>query len=252
MTFHAHRHARAVHATPASRRIAVLTFSCALTVAVVMGMQAAVHWHLKKAGLGFEPVIRATESFRQLIGIGIEEGPPTPSVFEQELAMRPLRLLNRWDPFVSEAARRFHLPESWIKAVMREESGGRTVQAGDQPITSDAGALGLMQVMPGTYQEMRLQYGLGADPSDPHDNVIAGAAYLRWLYRKYGFPNMFAAYNDGPGKLDDHLQNGAPLPDETINYIAGITRILGRGHARTELAELESPGPHRMTITIAD
>jgi hypothetical protein len=163
--------------------------------------------------------------------------PPAEPIFRQEMTMSPSELLDRWKPLVAEASHRVGISQAWIRAVMRIESGGRTVQAGDQPITSRAGAMGLMQLMHGTYREMRAEYGLGADPFNPHDNVIAGAAYLKWLYRKYGFPNMFAAYNDGPGKLDDHLQNGAPLPDETVNYLASVTRILGvadadLGHGR--------------------
>lgn len=167
--------------------------------------------------------------------------------------MTSSELINRWDPLVAEASRRFGISEAWIKAVIRVESGGRTVQAGDQPITSQAGAMGIMQLMQGTYKQMRARYGLGADPFNPHDNVIAGTAYLHWLYKKYGFPNMFAAYNDGPGKLDDHLRDGAPLPDETRNYIASVTRILAvpeRLHHR-DLADLAALGAHRHRLSFA-
>jgi soluble lytic murein transglycosylase-like protein len=99
--------------------------------------------------------------------------------------------------------------------------------AGDKPITSPAGAVGIMQVMPETYAEMRAQYGLGADPFDPHDNIFAGAAYLRWLQHKYGFPEMFAAYNGGPGRLDAYHERAEPLPKETVNYIVSVQRLLG-------------------------
>ena len=161
----------------------------------------------------------------------------TDSVYRQELAMKPSELLNRWSPLVAEASQRVGISEAWIKAVMHVETGGRTVLAGDHPITSHAGAMGLMQLMRGTYSEMRARYGLGRDPFNPHDNVIAAAGYLKWLYQRYGFPNMFAAYNGGPGKLQDHLQKGAPLPDETVNYLASVTHILGAegtmlGHGR--------------------
>ena len=81
--------------------------------------------------------------------------------------MSSSELMNRWDPFVAEASRKFGVSEAWIKAVMRVENGGRTVQAGDHPITSRAGAMGLMQLMHGTYNEMRAQYGLGANPLQP-------------------------------------------------------------------------------------
>src|SRR3546814_6466977 len=63
--------------------------------------------------------------------------------------------------------------------------------------------MGLMQVMPGTYEDMRRAHDLGADPHDPRDNILAGTAYLRAMYDRYGYPNLFAAYNAGPGRYDD-------------------------------------------------
>ena len=134
--------------------------------------------------------------------------------------------MGRWAPLISEASRRFGVAENWIKAVMRMESGGRTELDG-KPITSSAGAMGVMQVMPETYRAMRAQYNLGANPYDPRDNVLAGTAYLRWLYEKYGYPKMFAAYNAGPGTLEANLAGFRALPDETRAYIGGIARILG-------------------------
>jgi soluble lytic murein transglycosylase-like protein len=116
---------------------------------------------------------------------------------------------------------------------MRVESGGRTMLADDRKITSRAGAVGIMQVMPGTYDEMAQQYGLGSDRYDPHDNVFAGAAYLRWLHDRYGFPAMFAAYNGGPGTLDANLRGEEELPKETRNYLASVTNILDAPHRRT-------------------
>lgn len=149
-----------------------------------------------------------------------------PSIFEQEMAMSPKARLDRWKPFAQEASRRFHLPVSWIRAVIRRESGGRTMQAEHTPITSGAGAVGVMQVMPQTYDEMRTQYDLGDDPADPHDNIIAGAAYLKWLYRRYGFPDMFAAYNDGPGNFDKYRSGRRSLPEETRAYLASMKQNL--------------------------
>ena len=126
----------------------------------------------------------------------------TRSAFEKEQKLSPAQLMDRWAPFIKEASRRFGVAETWIRAVMRLESGGRTALDDKKPITSHAGAMGIMQVMPETYQEMRRQHGLGADPNDPHDNVLAGTAYLSWLYGKYGYPKLFAAYNAGPGTVE--------------------------------------------------
>ncbi|TPI13051.1 lytic transglycosylase domain-containing protein [Mesorhizobium sp. B4-1-3] len=130
--------------------------------------------------------------------------------------------LRKWQHFVSEASQRFRIPESWIYAVMDAESGGRTMLDG-RPITSRAGAMGLMQVMPATYNEMRVAQGLGGDPYDPRDNILAGTAYLRAMYDRFGFPGLFAAYNAGPERYDDHLQRGRPLPDETVDYLRKLS-----------------------------
>jgi soluble lytic murein transglycosylase-like protein len=154
------------------------------------------------------------------------------SVFAQEQAMSPTQLIKRWSGNVQGAAHRFNVPVLWINAVMRMESGGRTMLSEGQPMISDRGALGLMQVLPGTYGEMAEQYKLGPDPFRPHDNIMAGAAYLRWLKGKYGYPALFAAYNAGPQRVDDLLAHGTALPAETQGYIAGIDKILGGNGGR--------------------
>jgi len=149
-----------------------------------------------------------------------------PAAAQQESAMSTHALLDRWTPYIEEASQRFALPASWIRAVIRQESGGRTVSADGHPITSQAGAQGLMQVMPETYDEARRDLGLGNDAYDPHDNVMAGASVLRSLYKKYGFPAMFAAYNDGPGNYEASLRGAHELPKETQDYLASVTAHL--------------------------
>lgn len=150
-----------------------------------------------------------------------------PSMFRCEQMMSGAQLMKRWEPFIKSAARRFTIPASWIREVIRIESGGRTMTAENVRIVSSQGALGLMQLLPGTYAEMRAQYGLGRDPFDPHDNIFAGAAYLRWLRGKYGFPTMFEAYDDGPGNLEQRLTKGVPLPGETRSYVSAVAVALG-------------------------
>ncbi|WP_341021170.1 lytic transglycosylase domain-containing protein [Brevundimonas diminuta] len=123
---------------------------------------------------------------------------------------------------VAEASRRFRIPESWIWAVMRVES------AGDVSAISHAGAMGLMQIMPGTWAELRTRYRLGRNPYHPRDNIIAGTAYLRELHDRYGNPAaMLAAYNAGPGRYDEHLATGRPLPRETRAYLAMLAPMVG-------------------------
>jgi hypothetical protein len=170
-----------------------------------------------------------------------------PSAFNEEAAMTPAQLLSRWDGHIAQASERFHVPKAWIVAVMRQESGGRTMLDEGVPIVSHAGAVGLMQVLPETYVEMAGQYKLGGNPFEPRDNIMAGTAYLRWLHHKYGYPAMFAAYNAGPGRLEDHLK-GASLPAETRAYISGIAKMLklqigtdGLKSAKANLIALTQP-----------
>jgi soluble lytic murein transglycosylase-like protein len=127
--------------------------------------------------------------------------------------------------FVAEASQRFGISAAWIRAVMRAESFG-AVRA-----ISPKGAIGLMQIMPETWAALRQRYGLGADPYDAHDNIIAGAAYLRELHDRYGIPGFLAAYNAGPARWEDHLATGRPLPAETRVYLSRLAPIVGGSSA---------------------
>ncbi|MDA9473385.1 hypothetical protein XI03_02375 [Bradyrhizobium sp. CCBAU 65884] len=123
---------------------------------------------------------------------------------------------DRYATHVADAARRFGIPDAWIRAVMGVESGG------DRHAVSPKGALGLMQLMPKTWADMRARYGLGRDPFDPHDNILAGAAFLRELHNRYGSPGFLAAYNAGSGRYEDFRDRHRPLPTETVAYVAAI------------------------------
>jgi len=132
-----------------------------------------------------------------------------------------------WGPYIVEASRRFDVPELWIREVMRVESGGRPLAL------SSAGAMGLMQVMPATYAELAARYDLGPDPYHPRDNILAGAAYLREMYDRFGNPAFLAAYNAGPGTLDTYLAGRRGLPDETRRYVAMIAPRIAGVHPQT-------------------
>ena len=136
-----------------------------------------------------------------------------------------------WGPYIHQASARFDIPGQWIRAVMHVESGGHEYQSGHL-ITSPVGAMGLMQVMPETYQDLRAQYQLGADPYNPRDNIMAGAAYLREMYDIYGFPGFLAAYNAGPRRLDDYLADQRSLPAETRRYVAMIAPAIVGSYPR--------------------
>ena len=144
----------------------------------------------------------------------------------QPIAGKPPIVLatgDRFATFVAEAAQRFGIPATWIYVVMRAESFGE-VHA-----VSPKGAMGLMQIMPETWAHLRVRYGLGADPYDPHDNILAGAAYLRELHDRYGAPGFLAAYNAGPTRYQDHLTTGRPLPAEARAYVADVAPSIGVG-----------------------
>lgn len=138
----------------------------------------------------------------------------------------------QWQPLIAEASARFDVPQSWIAHVMAAESAGHDVMDGE-PIRSPAGAIGLMQLMPKTYAELQRKYGFGSDSANPRDNILAGAAYLRTLYVAYGYPNLFAAYNAGPGRFDGFLLRHQPLPKATFIYLIRIVpgSFLGVGPA---------------------
>jgi cell division septation protein DedD len=150
-----------------------------------------------------------------------------------------------WGPYIQQAAREFDVPERWIREVMRVESGGR------QDAVSPVGAMGLVQVMPATYEELRTRYDLGADPFHPRDNIRAGTAYMREMYDRFGAPGFLAAYNAGPRGLERWLYEGRALPAETRSYVAMIApRIRGihpeRRTAPENIAmvpETIAPGP---------
>jgi len=127
--------------------------------------------------------------------------------------------------FIAEASLRFGLPASGIRAVIQAESRG------DARAVSPKGAMGLMQIMPETWSGLRFRYGLGTDPFDPHDNIVAGTAYLRELHDRYGDPGFLAAYSAGPARYEAHLAAGLPLPDETRAYVSLLAPLTAADRA---------------------
>lgn len=150
----------------------------------------------------------------------------------------PVQRQSQTDPYathIAEAAQRFGIPAAWIRAVMRVES------ANEVRAISPKGAMGLMQIMPPTWADLRTRHRLGGDPYDPRDNILAGAAYLRELHDRYGSPGFLAAYNAGPGRYEEHLA-GRPLPAETRAYVATLAPLIGGG-AITAPVEVAAADP---------
>jgi len=107
--------------------------------------------------------------------------------------------LAEWRPHIAAAERRFDVPAAWIEAVLTAES------TGDPAAVSPKGAMGLMQIMPATWAELRAEHGLGADPFAPRDNVLAGGAHFRAMRGDVGFSEVFTpkkrrsdAHRDAP------------------------------------------------------
>ncbi|KPP90108.1 MAG: Transglycosylase SLT domain [Rhodobacteraceae bacterium HLUCCA08] len=167
-----------------------------------------------------------------LSGIAVTGPVSGPAIAEAPTVLRDT-VRDPHAPAIAEASARFAIPEHWIRSVMQVES------AGDQRAVSHAGAMGLMQVMPGTWAGLRQDHDLGSDPFDTRDNILAGTAYLRAMLDRYGtVGGMLAAYNAGPGRYDEYLSEGRPLPAETRAYVAMLApRLDGR-----------APLPNRATV----
>ncbi len=119
---------------------------------------------------------------------------------------------------VSEA-RRHRLDLALVMAVMHVESRFHNFAI------SPAGAIGLMQILPSTGEEVARREGIpwhGAQTLlDPATNVRLGTAYLRELSDRYrgDLRAALAAYNWGPGHVDRRIQEGTPLPSEYPNLV---------------------------------
>lgn len=149
-----------------------------------------------------------------------------------------------WRPLIAQASQRFGIPMAWIERVMLAESGGRTHLRGS-PIRSRVGAIGLMQLMPGTWADMRARLGLGHDPDDPRDNILAGTFYLRLMHDRFGYPGLFAAYNAGPARYAAYLAGRQRLPSETFGYLASVT---GGGTPATPARIVERPATRLFVV----
>lgn len=115
---------------------------------------------------------------------------------------------------INRFASAYHLQPALVRSVIEVESGG------DPSAISTAGAMGLMQLMPGTAQT----YGV-TDAFDPTENVSGGCAYLHDLLTRYhgDLTLSLAAYNAGPGAVDKY--GGVPPYAETQSYVRNVTAL---------------------------
>lgn len=147
--------------------------------------------------------------------------------------------------FINEASQRFAIAPNWIRSVISIES------AGDVHARSPRGAEGLMQIMPATWAELRERYNLGSDPYDPRDNILAGTAYLRELLDRYGSPGVFAAYNAGPARYEEHLAGGS-LPDDTRAYVAKLANLIAVELPPSATSDAQSSSAATLFVTQSD
>jgi hypothetical protein len=192
---------------PVGRRASALPWTGASTVAC---------WRRLGTAMGIAALVASLPTAANSATTAQMMRPTTPSTADSHS--------DAFAGFVDEAARRFGIPATWIHAVMRLESGGNT------SAVSPKGAIGLMQIMPETWADLRVRYQLGTDPFDPHDNILAGTAYLRELYDRFGAAGFLAAYNAGPRRFEDYLAGLRPLHDETTNYLARMQMMLPALH----------------------
>jgi len=128
-----------------------------------------------------------------------------PRILQRVIELAFHLLISSSRPRVALASRRTGYAQSYkSKAVATCAPGHRTVPWG----------------------ELRLRFSLGDDPYDPHDNIIAGTAYLRELHDRYGSPGFLAAYNAGPARYEEHLA-GRALPAETKAYLQKLASVIG-------------------------
>jgi soluble lytic murein transglycosylase-like protein len=128
---------------------------------------------------------------------------------------------SQYDNIINIIARGQGVSPTLIKSVIEVESGY------DPNAKSSKGAMGLMQLMPGTAQDLGV-----SDPWNPTENITAGTKYLSWLIRKYdgNIMKALAAYNAGPNAVDTY--GGIPPYQETTNYVRSVlARLNGGGYA---------------------
>ncbi|TCM12985.1 soluble lytic murein transglycosylase-like protein [Novosphingobium sp. PhB165] len=185
----------------------------AAVTAVSQGKRSGALWRRFRIRFRFGIVVAAYVMQAAVPTIGLCTAAPAQAGESDEVGL--------WHAEIAEASERFGVPAVWIERVMRAESRGHT-SIGGRPIVSPAGAMGLMQLMPATWEELRAKLGLGTDPHMPRDNILAGTAYLREMFDRFGYPGLFAAYNAGPARYAASIGEGRPLPPETRAYLASV------------------------------
>jgi soluble lytic murein transglycosylase-like protein len=133
---------------------------------------------------------------------------------EAPLEFQPNDVTARYDPYIKEACAQYHIPPALVRAVMNAESNF------NPQAMSNKGAMGLMQLMPATGDEMFV-----TRLTDPRDNILGGVRYLRVLTNLFDgdMVKIVAAYNAGPRAVWD--AGGVPDIPETQDYVRKVLRL---------------------------
>lgn len=121
------------------------------------------------------------------------------------------------DRIFEQAAKRYNVDANLLKAIGKAESGF------DPSVVSSAGAIGVMQLMPGTARSLGV-----SNPYDAQQNIMGGAKYISQLLKKYdgNVRLALAAYNAGPGNVAKY--GGIPPFQETKNYVNRVLKYMGQ------------------------
>lgn len=165
--------------------------------------------------MGLVTSVNNLELKRSNSSLNAAKGDSVRSDFREALQKASYGQTESMDDIFSEAASRYGLPVSLIKAVAKTESDFNT------KAVSHAGAIGVMQLMPGTARALGVN-----DPFDARENIMGGAKYLRENLDRFNgnIDYALAAYNAGPSSVEKY--GGIPPYKETQNYVKKVNSYL--------------------------
>jgi soluble lytic murein transglycosylase-like protein len=133
------------------------------------------------------------------------------TIFIRSSRKTPAEYIKEYSGIINQASKRFGIDAHFIRAIIKAESGF------DHKATSSKGAQGLMQLMPGTADDMAVE-----DPFDPEENIFGGARYFSLLLKRFENDKILAlaAYNAGPEAVESY--KGVPPFPETKAFVKRV------------------------------
>jgi soluble lytic murein transglycosylase-like protein len=188
----------------------------ALLLASTGPSQADIYYFTDAKGVVHYTNVRTDPRYKRMPGI-VSFSRPQPRTIQrlQPQTIRSFALSDRsFDTHIQDAAQRYGIDPLLIKAVIKQESNFNPYA------TSGKGALGLMQLMPGTAHDMDVSNAL-----DPRENIFGGARYLKRLYSQFNgdLALTLASYNAGPERVCS--TNTIPNIPETQNYVRTVLSL---------------------------